>query len=72
MDQVASELHRGVTVSDPIPAGAAELPGGVPAFETARRGEVVYPLPAQRAHGRPVLRGGKRAPERVFQAPSAA
>lgn len=118
--------NRGVTVTDPITA-VAELPGGVLAFETARHGEVVYWLPAQRAlvagdvllaagakprptgyplrlcperwlgkathedlreslrplldlpvervlvsHGKPVLRGGKRALERVLQAPSAA
>lgn len=40
--------NRGVTVTDPIRAGA-ELPGGVLAFETARHGELVYWLPDQRA-----------------------
>jgi len=112
--------NRGVTVTDPIATGT-ELPGGVQAFETARRGELVYWLPNQRAlvagdvllgagakpratgdplrlcperwlgkathadlrrslrplldlpvhrilvsHGRPVLRGGKGALERLF------
>jgi glyoxylase-like metal-dependent hydrolase (beta-lactamase superfamily II) len=40
--------NRGVTVTDPISAGA-ELPGGVLAFETARHGELVYWLPDQRS-----------------------
>ena len=118
--------NRHVTVTDPI-ADDTELPGGVEAFETARRGELVFWLPKQKAivagdvllgagakpratdeplrlcperwlgaathadlreslrpllelpvqrvlvsHGSPILRGGKRALERVLQAPSAA
>ena len=40
--------NRGVTLTDPVD-GSAELPGGIAAIPTARRGEVVYWLPAQRA-----------------------
>jgi glyoxylase-like metal-dependent hydrolase (beta-lactamase superfamily II) len=40
--------NRGVAVTDPIDEGTA-LPGGIQAFETARRGEVVYWLPKQKA-----------------------
>jgi glyoxylase-like metal-dependent hydrolase (beta-lactamase superfamily II) len=40
--------NRGVEVTDPFEPGD-ELPGGVRAFETARDGEVVFWLPAQRA-----------------------
>jgi hypothetical protein len=42
-----SLANRGVELTDPI--GSAALPGGIRAFETARRGEVVYWLPRQRA-----------------------
>jgi glyoxylase-like metal-dependent hydrolase (beta-lactamase superfamily II) len=118
--------NRHVTVTDPI-THDTELPGGVRAFETARRGELVFWLPKQKAvvvgdvllgagakpratddpvrlcperwlgaathddlreslralldlpvqrvlvsHGKPILRGGKRALEQVLQAPSAA
>jgi glyoxylase-like metal-dependent hydrolase (beta-lactamase superfamily II) len=38
---------RGIEVTDRI--GDGELPGGIEAFPTARRGEVVYWLPAERA-----------------------
>jgi glyoxylase-like metal-dependent hydrolase (beta-lactamase superfamily II) len=38
---------RGIEVTDRI--GDGELPGGIQAFPTARRGEVVYWLPAERA-----------------------
>ena len=42
-------LHnRGVEVTDRVSSGA-ELPGGIRAFETARRGELVFWLPQQRA-----------------------
>ena len=42
-------LHnRGVEVTDRVSKGD-ELPGGIRAFETARRGEVVLWLPRQRA-----------------------
>ena len=121
---VKALANRGVTVTDPIGADT-ELPGGMTAIETARRGELVFWLPRQRAvavgdvllgagakpratdeplrlcperwgashddlraslrplldlrvqrvlvsHGKPVLRAGKRALERVLQAPSAA
>ena len=40
--------NRGVELTDPLGAGDS-LPGGIRAFETARRGEVVYWLPRQRA-----------------------
>jgi len=40
--------NRGVTLTDPVDK-SAELPGGIAALPTARRGEVVYWLPAQRA-----------------------
>jgi glyoxylase-like metal-dependent hydrolase (beta-lactamase superfamily II) len=40
--------NRGVELSHPITPGEP-LPGGIRAFETARRGEVVYWLPRQRA-----------------------
>jgi len=40
--------NRGVQVTDRLP-GDDELPGGIRAFETARRGEVVFWLPQQRA-----------------------
>ena len=40
--------NRGIEVSDPFRAGD-QLPGGLRAYETARRGEVVYWLPRQRA-----------------------
>jgi glyoxylase-like metal-dependent hydrolase (beta-lactamase superfamily II) len=40
--------NRGVEVNHPFTAGES-LPGGIRPFETARRGEVVYWLPAQRA-----------------------
>lgn len=39
--------NRGVTVTDPV--GEGGLPGGIVAFPTARAGEVVYWLPAERA-----------------------
>jgi glyoxylase-like metal-dependent hydrolase (beta-lactamase superfamily II) len=39
--------NRGITVTGRV--GQAELPGGIEAFPTARRGEVVYWLPEQRA-----------------------
>jgi hypothetical protein len=42
-----SLANRGVELTDPV--GSAALPGGIQAFETARRGEVVYWLPRQRA-----------------------
>lgn len=45
---VKALANRGVTVTDPIREGDT-LPGGVRAFETARRGELVYWLPEQRA-----------------------
>lgn len=45
---VKALANRGVTVTDPI-GSETELPGGVQAFETARRGELVYWLPKQRA-----------------------
>lgn len=40
--------NRGVEVTDPFEPGD-ELPGGVECFATARDGEVVYWLPAERA-----------------------
>jgi hypothetical protein len=43
-----SLANRGIELTDPIGAASA-LPGGIQAFETARRGEVVYWLPRQRA-----------------------
>jgi glyoxylase-like metal-dependent hydrolase (beta-lactamase superfamily II) len=39
--------NRGITVTGRV--GEAKLPGGIEAFPTARRGEVVYWLPEQRA-----------------------
>jgi hypothetical protein len=39
--------NRGVGLTDPI--GSGSLPGGIAAIETARRGEVVYWLPRQKA-----------------------
>jgi hypothetical protein len=47
--QTASKslANRGIELTDPI--GSGPLPGGIQAFETARRGEVVYWLPRQRA-----------------------
>ena len=39
--------NRGITVTDRV--GEGELPGGILAFPTARRGEVVYWLPEQKA-----------------------
>jgi glyoxylase-like metal-dependent hydrolase (beta-lactamase superfamily II) len=42
--------NRGVQVTDRIPAGGDdELPGGIRAIETARRGELAFWLPQQRA-----------------------
>lgn len=43
-----SLANRGVELTDPI-GSAGPLPGGIQAFETARRGEVVYWLSRQRA-----------------------
>lgn len=43
-----SLANRGIELTDPI-GSAPRLPGGIRAFETARRGEVVYWLPRQRA-----------------------
>jgi len=40
--------NRGIALTDPIRPGT-ELPGGIQAFATARRGELVYWLPEQRA-----------------------
>jgi glyoxylase-like metal-dependent hydrolase (beta-lactamase superfamily II) len=40
--------NRGVQVTDRVTDGT-ELPGGIRAFETARRGELVFWLPNQRA-----------------------
>jgi glyoxylase-like metal-dependent hydrolase (beta-lactamase superfamily II) len=45
---VKALANRGVTVTDPVRDGDV-LPGGVQAYETARRGELVYWLPAQRS-----------------------
>jgi glyoxylase-like metal-dependent hydrolase (beta-lactamase superfamily II) len=45
---VKALANRGVTVTDPIREDDT-LPGGVRALETARRGELVYWLPEQRA-----------------------
>ena len=45
---VKALANRGVAVTDPIAAGVS-LPGGSLAFETARRGELVYWLPKQHA-----------------------
>ena len=42
-----SAANRGVTVTDDVAGGA--LPGGIVAIQTARRPEVVYWLPEQRA-----------------------
>jgi glyoxylase-like metal-dependent hydrolase (beta-lactamase superfamily II) len=44
-----SLANRGVELTDPIGSARTSLPGGIQAFETARRGEVVYWLPRQRA-----------------------
>ena len=43
-----SLANRGIELTDPT-GSAGALPGGIRAFETARRGEVVYWLPRQRA-----------------------
>jgi hypothetical protein len=43
-----SLANRGIELTDPIEPESS-LPGGIQAFETARRGEVVYWLPRQRA-----------------------
>ena len=40
--------NRGVELTDPIDSGSS-LPGGIVPIETARRGEVVYWLPRQKA-----------------------
>jgi hypothetical protein len=45
---VKALANRSVTVTDPI-AKDVLLPGGIRPFETARRGELVYWLPDQRA-----------------------
>jgi hypothetical protein len=45
---VRSAANRGVTVTDVV-SPDAELPGGIRAFQTARRSEVVYWLPEQRS-----------------------
>jgi glyoxylase-like metal-dependent hydrolase (beta-lactamase superfamily II) len=45
---VKALANRGVTVTDPVRDGDV-LPGGVQAYETARRGELVYWLPTQRS-----------------------
>lgn len=45
---VKALANRGVTVTDPV-ARETELPAGLQAFETARRGELVFWLPKQRA-----------------------
>ena len=42
-----SAANRGVTITDDVAGGA--LPGGIVAIQTARRPEVVYWLPEQRA-----------------------
>jgi hypothetical protein len=42
-----SAANRGVTVTDDVANGS--LPGGIEAYGTARRAEVVYWLPAQRS-----------------------
>lgn len=47
-DQVRRLRNRGVEVTDPFEPGD-ELPGGVVCFGTARDGEVLYWLPAERA-----------------------
>ena len=47
-DQVRRLRNRGVEVTDPFQPGD-ELPGGVQCFATARDGEVLYWLPAERA-----------------------
>jgi glyoxylase-like metal-dependent hydrolase (beta-lactamase superfamily II) len=43
-----SLANRGVELTDPVGRGDS-LPGGIQAFGTARRGELVYWLPRQRA-----------------------
>jgi hypothetical protein len=45
---VKALANRSVTVTDPI-ARNVLLPGGIQTFETARRGELVYWLPDQKA-----------------------
>jgi hypothetical protein len=45
---VKALANRGVTVTDPIATNVI-LPGGIQQFETARRGELVYWLPDQKA-----------------------
>jgi hypothetical protein len=45
---VKALANRGVSVTDPI-AQNVILPGGIQQFETARRGELVYWLPDQKA-----------------------
>jgi hypothetical protein len=45
---VKALANRSVTVTDPIARGVL-LPGGIQPFETARRGELVYWLPDQKA-----------------------
>jgi glyoxylase-like metal-dependent hydrolase (beta-lactamase superfamily II) len=40
--------NRGIEVTDPFEPGD-ELPGGIRCYDTARNGEVVYWLPAERA-----------------------
>jgi hypothetical protein len=45
---VRSAANRGVEVTDVV-SPDAELPGGIRAFRTARRSEVVYWLPEQRS-----------------------
>jgi hypothetical protein len=45
---VRSAANRGVEVTDVV-SPDAELPGGIRAFQTARRAEVVYWLPEQRS-----------------------
>ncbi len=45
---VKALANRSVTVTDPV-ARNVLLPGGIQAFETARRGELVYWLPDQKA-----------------------
>jgi hypothetical protein len=45
---VSPHANRGVELTDPV-GYESRLPGRIKAFETARRGEVVYWLPRQRA-----------------------
>lgn len=44
---VRTLANRGITVSDPV-MPSTQLPGSIRAFATARRGELVYWLPAQK------------------------